>query len=1254
MGGTKKSLFFILLIVFEVGGFLPASARKVLFIGVDGCRWDAIVAANAPGIDGLLAHAIYSGNGLTEYKTWSGTGWSNMLTGVWHTKHGVTDNTFVGSNYAQYPDFITRAENFNSGLRTISIAHWSSINSTIINSADSKLTYPTDLEVKNAGVNALTNDNPDILFVAFDDVDHAGHTYGFLPSIPNYIQAIETTDGYISQLLTAMSGRPNYASEDWLVVLTTDHGGNQFGHGGGTLDERTIFTIYSNPNFPSQNLARTTINQTILFNEAHFNAGTFAVPANQTPFNFGSTQDFTIELWVKANSYVSDPAFISNKNWNSGVNRGFVISAQSGQYWKVNIGDGTDRLDIQGGFISPNQWHHLAVSFDRNGLMTAYEDGVVVGFELMQNIGNIDASLPLVINQDGTTTYGSNFDGSLRDIRVWNTVIPDTTLIEWATVPVTASHPNYTNLLANWKCEDGTGNTLSDASVNSNHCTVTGAMSWNLNQSNTFVVYDYTETPRQPDNAVSALNWLCIPIQQAWNLDGKSRVPMCNNTALVYISQTSGTNPQCDGASSTFTATPINGGSTPTFQWQVNGVNVGSNNPAYSTSTLSNGQVLRCVMTSSIPGIGGNPASSNLITMAVNGLLTPSVSISQTIGNNPLCSGSLATFTAIPVNGGATPGYQWSVNGVNTGSNSSSFSTTSLTSGQFVSCTFTSSLQCVTVSTVTSNVITMLITPTGNPTVSITQTSGTNPSCAGAAVSFNATVTGGTPSVYQWKVNGVNAGSNNANLTSSSITNGQTVSCDVTSSITCPIPSIITLGAGTSLNGTTSPLGAAYPTYYGNGRQQYIIRASELSGGSAGNILSIGFTVGGTIGDPVTMNGYTVKLGVATAISATNTFQTPVLTTVFGPVNYTPILNSLNTHFFTTPYYWNGTSNLVFDICFSNQVVGHVAYQTLVTAAAFTASTYYQADGPAGAGACNQASGTTTTTRPNMKFTIGATTATTSSNAIAMTITTPQGISGFVPASGIAGTSVVITGANFVNVVDVKFNGVSATSFAVNSPTQITAVVPSSTSGIISVITSPCGSVSSGTIFSISSGLTLNLKLFIEGLYQGAGQMIGTISPTVTDTIIVSLASASPPHQKLFSNVSTLSRNGNGVFSFPSATLGTSYYIVVQHRNCLETWSAIPVLMSTPNKSYDFSTGQSTAFGSNLVNLSDGNFALWSGDINQDGLIESTDYSSIENSSQNFLFGYVPDDLNGDELVESADYSMIENNSQLFLMIARP
>ena len=87
---------------------------------------------------------------------------------------------------------------------------------------------------------------------------------------------------------------------------------------------------------------------------------------------------------------------------------------------------------------------------------------------------------------------------------------------------------------------------------------------------------------------------------------------------------------------------------------------------------------------------------------------------------------------------------------------------------------------------------------------------------------------------------------------------------------------------------------------------------------------------------------------------------------------------------------------------------------------------------------------------------------------------------------------------------------------------------------------------------------------------------------------------------------------------------------------------------------YDFSSLQSKAYGGNIHALGDGFFAIWSGDVNQDGFIESSDYSSVENSSQLFLFGYVNDDLTGDGIVESADYSLIENNSQLFLIVARP
>lgn len=521
--------FLLLSLVFAVHVcFAQVPKRKVLFIGIDGCRWDALQLANTPGIDALLNHAIYSGEGLCDYKTWSGNGWSSMLTGVWNTKHGVTDNTFNGSNYGAYPDFITRAEAHDPSLRTVSCVHWAPINNTIIQNADLKQNFATDLAVKNAAVNALTNDNPDILFVAFDDVDHAGHSHGFSPAVPQYIQSIEITDAYVASMLIALQNRPNIANEDWLIIVTTDHGGTPAGHGGGTLEERTIFNIFSNPAFSSQELERIAISQTAQFDEARFSAGAYARPLVQTPFSFGAQEDFTIEFWVKANAaFGSDPTFISNKNWNSGLNAGYVISAQAGQFWKVNIGDGVNRLDIQGGYIRPGDWHHLAVSFDRDGLMTAYEDGAVVGSANMISIGNINTAFPLVINQDGTTTYTHNFAGSYKDIRIWSAAIPQEALLQWANAPVTASHPYYNRLLANWKCDADTGAVLEDSSPNQNHCTVTGTLIWAADEEQTFTVYDYSATPREPDNAVTALQWLCIPIEAAWSLDGRSFVDPC-------------------------------------------------------------------------------------------------------------------------------------------------------------------------------------------------------------------------------------------------------------------------------------------------------------------------------------------------------------------------------------------------------------------------------------------------------------------------------------------------------------------------------------------------------------------------------------------------------------------------------------------------------------------------------------------------------------------------------------------------------
>jgi hypothetical protein len=263
--------------------------------------------------------------------------------------------------------------------------------------------------------------------------------------------------------------------------------------------------------------------------------------------------------------------------------------------------------------------------------------------------------------------------------------------------------------------------------------------------------------------------------------------------AGVSIALTAGTEPSCSGVSRTYTATPVNGGTAPTYQWKVNGTNVGTNSATYTTSTLTSGQVVSCVMTSNLSGVTGNPATSNSLTATINASLVPSVSIAITTGSNPSCSGASKTFTATPTNGGTAPSYQWKVNGTNVGTNSASYTTSTLTAGQVVTCVMTSNLACASTSTATSNSITISFSTAVTPAVLIAITSGTNPSASGASVTFTATPTnGGTTPAYQWKVNGTNVGTNSATYTTTTLTNGQIVSCVLTSNASCASPTTAT------------------------------------------------------------------------------------------------------------------------------------------------------------------------------------------------------------------------------------------------------------------------------------------------------------------------------------------------------------------------------------------------------------------------------------------------------------------------------
>ncbi|HPI55224.1 MAG TPA: immunoglobulin domain-containing protein, partial [Chitinophagaceae bacterium] len=216
----------------------------------------------------------------------------------------------------------------------------------------------------------------------------------------------------------------------------------------------------------------------------------------------------------------------------------------------------------------------------------------------------------------------------------------------------------------------------------------------------------------------------------------------------------SGSNIICANQSMTFTSVAVNGGSTPSYDWRINNLSQNINSPTATFSGLANGDVITCLLNTSSSCALPASTASNLVTMVVNPVLTPSISILANPGTS-ICTGSSTTFTATISNGGNAPMYQWKKNGVNVGTNSNTYTDNTLVNGNTISCELTSNETCLSVSNVLSNVLTMTVANPVTPSVTISANPGTT-ICAGVNVTFTATPSnGGSSPTYQWLKNGI-------------------------------------------------------------------------------------------------------------------------------------------------------------------------------------------------------------------------------------------------------------------------------------------------------------------------------------------------------------------------------------------------------------------------------------------------------------------------------------------------------------------
>ncbi|WP_276132304.1 PKD domain-containing protein [Polluticoccus soli] len=472
-------------------------------------------------------------------------------------------------------------------------------------------------------------------------------------------------------------------------------------------------------------------------------AGTFAIFDSDNTSSGGGLENVALESPVANTSGFSSNIHLK---WDQDYHGGY----QSGDSINVEVFDGTSWIQVY-------EYHAFATN----------------GSAQIQNSPDIDVT-SLVANKTNVKVrfrFRSNWS--------WWWIIDNVELYAPAPTPV----PDFTINNAS-QCLPGNSFNFTNTS------TIAGASStmtysWNFGD-----LTNSTATSPSGKTYASA-NTYTVTLTATSDLGvsaSTSKTVTVNAVVTPSVSiSASPSNTVCANQSVTFTATPTNGGTAPTYQWKKNGSNIATGVTWNAGTSLATGDAITCVMTSNYPCPTGGISivTSNTVNMTVNPVLTPSVSIGVSPGNS-FCPGTNAIFTATPTNGGTTPAYQWKKNSFNVGTNSATYADNTLTTGDVITCVMTSNTPCPTggVATATSNGIT--INTSFPASVSIVASTSA-PVCPGTSITFTATPTNGGTPAYQWKKNGGNVGTGLSTFTDA-VAAGDVYSVQMTSSIVCASP----------------------------------------------------------------------------------------------------------------------------------------------------------------------------------------------------------------------------------------------------------------------------------------------------------------------------------------------------------------------------------------------------------------------------------------------------------------------------------
>ncbi|RXK62549.1 DUF4983 domain-containing protein [Lacibacter luteus] len=524
----------------EPGDTTRPASRKVLLIAIDGAAAGEYKKMGLPVLQNMLSKSKYTWEGVSDEVSTDAATWKTLMSGVSYSRHKIKDSSFIytqgindpqHSSVPNYPSIFSYIlSSPKSDMRTTVISSWRTMVEKLVPEVQDPVVAADDVAVKDSALKRIKTGNPDFMVLQFNSVAIAGKAGAFLADNTLYKDAAVKVDAYIGELLTALKARPGYdKSEEWLVIVTSTHGGIGNSYGGPSSAEVNAFSVFYHEKFKPLEFVRSGFSG-VAMKGTGSSVIRARIPDDGGLYNPGSAQQ-TISVKMKSPTKTQYPHFFSKMDKFASTT-GWSLFTNSSGIWCISvIGSGESRIQGTTPVVFDDKWHTVTFKFMDSASkrwLVRYTDDKRIDHTDITARGSVTSTSPLTMGWATDQGMGA-VTVSFADCMIFNTALSDAEVAALQCSKDITQHPRYANLIGYWPCSDGFGGRFlnkAPGAVNKDFV-LQGAFTWD-----NYAEVPCSITPFQPvagksalfmksvDVTVTSLYWLKMNILPVWGLEG--------------------------------------------------------------------------------------------------------------------------------------------------------------------------------------------------------------------------------------------------------------------------------------------------------------------------------------------------------------------------------------------------------------------------------------------------------------------------------------------------------------------------------------------------------------------------------------------------------------------------------------------------------------------------------------------------------------------------------------------------------------